>query len=61
MKLRAYLERKSLSQSDFAVLLDVRREAVARWLSGERHPRLNMARRIEEITKGWVKVADLYS
>jgi len=41
-------------------LVNVEREAVARWVSGIRRPRPHTANKIREVTKGWIKVADFY-
>lgn len=59
--LAAHLEKHRLTQSAFAVLVDVPSSMVSQWLSGARGPGLGYALAIEKATKGavpasaWVK------
>lgn len=58
MDLRAYLDTSGLDEAAFAAQLEVTKEAVRLWLTGERTPRPRMMRRIAEKTDGRVTPND---
>lgn len=61
MTLSEYLEIEDLSNEQFARRVGVTRPAVSFWRRGIRLPRLELMRRIEDITEGAVKPADWVS
>jgi DNA-binding transcriptional regulator YdaS (Cro superfamily) len=60
MKLQAYLELKKLSHAAFGALVGASEFGVRKWARGERTPRPDAVRRIQEVTKGDVSPADFF-
>lgn len=60
MKLRDYLQARGTRQLDFAKSIGVDPSSVCRYLSGEREPRADIARKIVKVTKGMVTLEDSY-
>lgn len=58
MDLRTYLDTSGVDEAAFATRLEVTKEAVRLWLTGERTPRPKMLRRILEKTDGRVTAND---
>lgn len=56
-ELKQYLKSKHLTQADFAAKLGVTQSRVSEWLTGKRRPGLDMALRIQQVTRGKVKAA----
>jgi plasmid maintenance system antidote protein VapI len=54
MDLKTYLKANSITQGDFAKLLDVEQPTVSRLVRKTHKPTLDMAFKIEGITKGHV-------
>lgn len=59
MDLHTYLKLSGMTQIQFAKQLDVTVQTVRNYLSWRRKPNLNIAARIEMLTKGKVTVHDL--
>ncbi len=60
MDLRQYLTESKTSIPAFAAEIDVTVQAVHRYLTGERTPRLEVAERIREATGGKVQPNDMF-
>lgn len=58
MKLDSYLKESKLTQVDFAARLGVKQSTVSRWLAGVRRPTLDLARKIEVVTRRKVCIED---
>lgn len=58
MRLDTYLETKTVSDSDFADLIGVSRQAVHRYKTGERFPEKPVLTKIFEATNGEVTAND---
>jgi transcriptional regulator with XRE-family HTH domain len=58
MDLKAYLDARGLSDTQFAVEIGVSLEAVRRYRQGARFPKPSVMRRIMEVTKGAVTPND---
>lgn len=58
MQLAAWLKSNAKTPADLAAALGVERSTVARYVSGERRPRAELARRIAELTGGQVTAND---
>lgn len=61
MKLAAYLAKKKMSQTDFAVAAKISAPMVCRYISGERLPSSKTMKLILAATNGVVKPNDFYS
>ena len=61
MLLKEWLDKKGLTQDQFAVQCGFSKGAVAKWVSGERFPRLEAMQKIEKITDGSVTVQDFFN
>lgn len=59
MRLGEWLDKNERSAAWLARRLEVSRETVSAWLSGEYSPSMARAQQIEEVTDGQVKAADL--
>lgn len=59
MDLKTFIELKSISQKEFADALGIAQSSLSNYLRGTRTVPLNVAVKIEEITKGKVKIKDL--
>lgn len=60
MKLAEYFKSKNIKHTDFAETLGVSQVTVTRYANGKRTPSLEMALRIEDLTKKKVRVSDWY-
>lgn len=61
MRLQTYLDLKALSYADFARLIGpVSEFGVKKWALGQRVPRREAMRRIEQVTQGDVGPADFF-
>ncbi len=49
-RLKAWIERSKMNQSEAAVVLGVHEVVLSQWLTGARKPGLDNAHRIEEVT-----------
>lgn len=54
MDLDEYLWRNKISRTDFAAKVEISRSHLQQILSRKRNPSINLAKKIEEITKGKV-------
>ena len=61
MKLKEYLEKKNMTQTEFAELVGVQKAVVGFWVEEYSSPRLLHAMRVVKITKKAVKLEDLLS
>ena len=61
MFLKQWLEINDLTVEEFADKGEFSRGAVAKWISGERFPRIPALKRIEEMTDGYVTVQDFFT
>ena len=59
MKLSEYLKETGLTQENFADLVGVTRPFITNILNGKKSPSIQLAGRIEEVTKGKVSLRDL--
>lgn len=59
MDLRTYLTERNITPSAFAREVGVTPQAMHRYVNGQRWPRGDKARRIEELTGGEVSASDL--
>lgn len=59
MNLREYLDKREISQSEFADMIGVTKQAVSKYLSGERSPKTPVAMKIQKITHGNVSMEEL--
>jgi transcriptional regulator with XRE-family HTH domain len=50
-RLTKYASRRGMTQEKLAVILGVTQETISRWMSGSSTPRLEMAVRIQDLTK----------
>lgn len=57
-KLRAWLNKRKMTQSAFTIQLNVSWSTVSNWLRGRRKPNRESALRIEKATGGHVSVRD---
>ena len=60
MNLKQFLEVHKMTIDEFADKGGFSRGAVAKWISGERFPRLPALAKIEKMTKGYVTVQDFF-
>lgn len=60
MKLRDFLSARDMSEAQLGRLLGIGQATVNRYVRGERIPRLEVMRRIVEVTEGEVGPADFY-
>ena len=60
MTLAKFLENSPLSEAAFAEKIGVKQATVNRYINGKRFPSPVMIQRIEEATKGKVKVMDWF-
>ena len=61
MTLQDYLKHNKMTPADFAnVMGDVSEYGVRKWATGERVPRREAMRRIEQVTNGQVSPADFF-
>jgi transcriptional regulator with XRE-family HTH domain len=60
MTLQQFMTHANLDAAQLAAQVGVGREAVRKWVRGERIPRPNLMRRIVKVTKGKVGPADFY-
>ncbi len=58
-KLASYLEQTQLTQSDFAAAVGVKQSTISRLKNGRFAPSLELAAKIEKLTKGAVPAAAL--
>lgn len=61
MKLKEYLEKKSLTHKNFGKMIGVTQSYVTRMISGIRIPSLTLMQRIIESTNGEVNVGDFFN
>ena len=61
MKLQDFLESSGMTQMELADRLNISQSAVSMWLSGNRNPSPRIMKKIEEVTKGKVKMQDLFN
>ena len=61
MILKKWLDENRLTQDQFADQGGFSKGAVAKWISGERFPRLEAMQRIEKLTDGSVTVQDFFN
>ena len=59
MKLSEYLKKNKISQEKFAELVGVTRPFITNIANGKKNPSIQLAGRIEEVTKGKVTLKDL--
>jgi predicted transcriptional regulator len=59
MDLKEYMHARGLNNINMAHLLDVAPSCICNYLAGSRKPRLEIARKIEKVTHGVVKIDDL--
>lgn len=57
-KLRAWIESQGTPQCDLAARLDISEQSISAWTGGTRQPSLKVARALEKLTKGAVRVLD---
>ena len=60
MKLKDYLREKQISPDEFAEQVGASKFGVLKWVRGERTPRGDAMRKIQEITKGKVTPGDFF-
>jgi DNA-binding transcriptional regulator YiaG len=60
MRLQPYLDLKNLSHADFGKLVGASEFGVRKWARGERTPRPEAIRKIQEVTAGAVSAADFF-
>ena len=60
MKLRDWLKKAGIKQTEFADRIGLSQASVSRIVAGKLMPRRDMVRRIEKETKGKVKLEDYY-
>lgn len=60
MKLQDYLAEKKISHQDFGKLVGASEFGVRKWVRGERVPRNDAMRKIQEVTGGAVGPADFF-
>lgn len=59
MDLKTYLELKNIQLNDFADIIGVDSSTISRYIHWHRKPALDIAMRIEKVTKGKVTIEDL--
>ena len=59
--LKTYIDKKGISQADFARLIKVDPSALSRYLSGKRLPPPQVAIRIQNATQGFVSFQHWYN
>lgn len=59
-KLQLYLHNHKISQANFAINLKVTRDAISKYIRGERFPRPEIILKIEKATDGYVRPSDWY-
>lgn len=59
MDLKTYLELKNIQLKDFAEIVGVDSSTISRYIHWHRKPALDIATRIEKITRGKVTIEDL--
>lgn len=60
MRLKDYLHFNSVSRTKMAQDLGITREHMSRILSGKHYPSVKLAKKIELVTGGKVKISDLF-
>jgi DNA-binding transcriptional regulator YdaS (Cro superfamily) len=60
MTILEYITTHGLTRPQFAKRIGVVHQAVSHWISGERHPRPDTAKRIIKKTDGEVTMQDIY-
>jgi transcriptional regulator with XRE-family HTH domain len=60
MQLKTYLSENSVSLSEFARLVGASEGGIRKWLTGERVPRPEAVRKIQEVTGGAVTANDFF-
>jgi transcriptional regulator with XRE-family HTH domain len=60
MYLKDWLNENDMTLEEFADKCEFSRGAVAKWISGERFPRIDALKKIEGITDGGVTVQDFF-
>ena len=58
MKLKDWLEKRHMAQTDFAVLVGVDKGTVSRWINGTTLPQREHREKIRDVTAGLVTGAD---
>lgn len=59
MDLKLYLDSRNLTHKEFARMLDISPSTLSNYVCWRRKPALDIARRIEKVTKGKVSIDDL--
>lgn len=60
MRLQAYLTLKKLTHLEFGKLIGASEHGVRKWARGERVPRPDAVRKIQDVTEGAVSPADFF-
>jgi len=60
MTILEYINKYGLTRPQFAKKLGVVHQAISHWITGERHPRPSMAKKIIKKTGGEVTMQDIY-
>lgn len=58
MKLKLWLEETDIRQADFARMLGISQPTVSQLANGARYPKMELALKIRDVTKGKVKLED---
>lgn len=61
MQLLKYIESKKMTLAEFGKLVGASEFGVRKWVRGERTPRPDAIRKIQEVTKGAVRPADFFA
>lgn len=61
MQLKEWLNQRDMTIEEFAIIGGFSYGAVAKWVTGERFPRVPALQRIEQITDGKVSVGDFFA
>lgn len=61
MDLKTYLESRSFTKKEFAKLIGISSAAVSNYICKKRKPALDIAIKIEQVTKGKVSAQDLFN
>lgn len=59
MHILAYLQLYNIKKKDFAQACDIRPSTLSNYLKGTRKPKLDIARKIEKLTKSKVTIDDM--
>jgi transcriptional regulator with XRE-family HTH domain len=59
MRLEEYLQKKSLTKTEFASLVDVAQSHISNIILRKKHPSIVLAKRIQDVTHGEVLLEDL--